>query len=99
MKSYSLYLHGKQGDDFSSYVESTKTISSALENWAKDFAACQKVCERIAQEIKGEKIEVDADTHTILFCPKDKAAEKVLKALAKEKLLSVDTDDAEMMEA
>ena len=89
MDSYELFLYWKQGDTFAAKLEKTPKVSDALKSWSKDFTRYRDICLQLAKALEGKNVTVDAGTHTILFQPKDKAADTALKSLVKEDLLSV----------
>ena len=88
-KSYELFLHFKQGDDFHQSLEQADgDIPAALRNWAEFMRGNAEHCDQLANTLEreiadGAKIEVDANTHHIGFY----GDEEVLQRLADEKLL------------
>lgn len=92
MKTYSLFLHFKQGDDFASIRKSTKTNSVAFEKWASQFAHYQAICTTVAKALDGKKVEISADTHMIMLVPGDAAGARALEALVKERILTRSDD-------
>ena len=84
--SYELNLHFKQGDDFRSFlVDAGGDIPAALRNWAAFMRGNAATCEKLASAIKkelagGNNIQVDADTHMIMFCGDEKALDRLAKA-------------------
>jgi hypothetical protein len=86
-KTYELWLHYKQGDDFAAILEKEPTPSKALESWAAHFAACRDICAQLARTLAGKNVEAGGGTHYIGFTAKDDEAERALAALAKENLL------------
>jgi len=85
MKTYELFLHWKQGDDFRGCLEQAKgNVSEALEFWARDFDSRAKHCRELAERVKGKSVETDADTHMITFG----GDEELLDKLVEEELLS-----------
>jgi hypothetical protein len=99
IRSYELWLHYKQGDDFGHVLEKCKgNVPKALKTWAANFKQHAEVCLQLAKAFKGKKITVQADTHMICFDPKDVKATACLEALVKKKLLDVqewDDEDAD----
>lgn len=81
MKTYEIFLHYKQGDDFAAHVDATNNVSDALTGWAADFRKRTAVCEEIARALHGKNVEVDAQVHMILLTPKDAEAERALDDL------------------
>jgi len=95
MKSYSLFLHWKQGDDLAEHVETTKTVSDALRSWGADFERRRVACEKISSALDGKKVDVFAGTHVIDFTPRTKKAREACEQLVLDGLLSVnDGEDA-----
>ena len=89
-KTYELYLHYKQGDDFREQLDDADSdIPKALRSWAESLRAnvehCEKLADAFEREISdGAKIQVEADNHYIGFY----GDEGVLQRLADEKLLN-----------
>lgn len=81
MKTYEIYLHGKQGDDFAAHIEKSKNVWAALAVWTEDFRKRADICDRIARAIYQKNVQVEADTHMILFIPQDTTAEKAFDEL------------------
>lgn len=88
MIMYELFLHGKQGDDLNFYLEKSSNIIEGMRNWAIHFERARSVCEDVSAALVGKNVTIEADVHSIVFCPQDKEAEKVLKALVKRELLT-----------
>lgn len=89
-KSYELFLHYKQGDDFGQILrENQSDVPKALRAWAARFKENVAICERLAKAFEGQKLVVEADTHHISFDPTDGSARKCLEAMAVEKLIHV----------
>lgn len=87
MFDYSLFLHWKQGDEFHEHLERNKgNVAKALEDWAEEFDERANHCLELAERIKGEDIEADADTHHIGLY----GDEKILDGLAKDGLINKD---------
>ncbi|KXB03013.1 hypothetical protein AKJ45_02835 [candidate division MSBL1 archaeon SCGC-AAA261F19] len=84
-KSYELFLHWKQGDDFAEELEKADTTEEALRNWAETFEEHAKHCRELAEIFEGKDIEAYADTHHISFVDD----EEVLKKAVKKGLLEV----------
>jgi len=89
MKSYSLFLHWKQGDDLAEHVDKTETLSSALRSWGGDFERRRVACEKIATALDGKKIDVFAGTHVIDLSPRTKKAREACEQLVLDGFLSV----------
>lgn len=89
MKTYELWMYTKQGNDLAHYVKNTKTIAEAFHLWAEFLAQHQATCRTISDAFEGKNVEIEADGVFIHVYPKDKEAEKVCKALADLKILSV----------
>lgn len=98
MKTYELFLHGKQGDDFAQHAAIAATVNKALLSWSAALKQCQNICEQIARALEGKNVSVFADTHVISLTADDAEAEKALDALTAEGLLTVmpieDDDEA-----
>lgn len=87
-KTYGLWLHFKQGDDFNGCLENSKgNVTEALHNWANSFEDNKRVCLTLANALRGVNVEVFACTHEIEFVPNDKEATEVLEKLVAEQLL------------
>jgi hypothetical protein len=89
MKTYMLWLHSKQGDDFAEHVEHTKTPVEAFESWANSLAEAQRTCLKVAETIHDQKVTVFGDVNFVMITAKDKAARIVLDKLVTEKILTV----------
>lgn len=88
MKTYTLYLHYKQGDDFGHILnEADHKVPEALRDWAASFDANAKHCRELAARLENVDVNVQADTHHIGFDPNDKKAEKALAKLAEDGLI------------
>lgn len=84
MYEYSLWLHYKQGDDFRDLLEKNNdNVAKALSEWAEEFEEKAEHCRKLAAELEGKEVEVQADTHHIGF----EGDEKLLNELAKKNLL------------
>jgi len=84
MNIYELWLHWKQGDDFSACLnEAGQDVPKALELWAGGFDKCAQHCRTLAKKLGCAVVEVDADTHMIQFSG-DKA---LLDKLVEQELL------------
>ena len=96
-KSYELFLHGKQGDDFGHLLEAhNNDIPVALRVWEQSFKENAAVCARLAWAFEGHALTAHADTHHISFAPDDANADECLEVMVKEELLQViDSDDTE----
>lgn len=92
---YTLYLHGKQGDDLAAHLESTSNLPSALRQWADAFEAARDACRAIAMAVDGKKISVIADTHYICFEAADRDSIRILEGLVKTGLLHKSTEALE----
>lgn len=99
MKTYQLFLHGKQGDDFADHLKATKSTEEALRSWAKSFKEAHDACLQLANAFQKKGIEAEADTHLIQFYAHDEEAKKVLEVMAKEKLLQIEEFDDEEEDA
>jgi hypothetical protein len=96
MKSYTLFLHYKQGDDFCGCLKECKdNISESLSLWASQFQSCLEACNILAFELAGINVEVVADTHYIAFTPKDEEADKVFSMLEHRGIVCSEEHDDE----
>lgn len=85
MKTYSLSVHWKQGDEFAEYLDRNKDdVSKALFEWASNMHDKAQRLEELARLLKGEDVEADADTHCIMLY----GDEKVLDKAAEDGFLS-----------
>ncbi len=89
-KEYTIFIHGKQGDDFRHYLdENQSNVSAALQDWALQHKANYDLCLRLAQAFDGRDVSAFADTHHISFEPGNDEAAGLLEVLAKEELVNV----------
>jgi hypothetical protein len=88
MKTYSLWLHYKQGDDFANILKDSKNVSEAFRTWAQHFEACRDRCQTIADALENQAVEIDADTHAINLHAGTPDASKKLRALVDLNILS-----------
>ena len=95
MRSYELWLHYKQGDDFSGHLKETSSVSAALRRWAAQFIENQAICERLAVMLDGRNVTGHGDTHLVELCADDVDAEKALAVAAAEELIAAREDDEE----
>lgn len=89
-KSYSIFIHYKQGDDLAHIQSQVPTTSEALQAWSDSLRAGADHVARLATAMKGYDIELHADTHHIGFDGKDEKAEKLLAALAAEEMITAE---------
>lgn len=94
-KSYELFLHFKQGDDFGQILQANNNdIPTALRVWEQGFKENAAVCARLAKAFEGQALTAHADTHHISFAPDDAKADECLEVMVKEELLqAIDSDD------
>lgn len=91
MKTYSLGLYFKQGDDFADYLKEAKSnASNAFDLWGKRFAQCQAVCSQLSRVFKTCKVSIQADTHMIMITPDNADSARALETLVKEGILTRD---------
>lgn len=92
MTNYSIFLHYKQGDDFSSCLKhENDNISAAFALWSLQHKANADRCERLTKmfsKLPADAVEINADTHVIDFIPKTKQGEEFLEMLVKENLIN-----------
>lgn len=90
-RSYELFLHYKQGDDFAQALEAhPDDIPAALRTWEQHFRNNASVCARLAKAFEGKNLIVNAGTHHIDFTPGDDAARECLEVMAQEELLRIE---------
>ena len=79
-KTYELFLHYKQGDDLSGFVEQTKTHKDALLAWADFMESNAKALRELVNLFKGKKLTIEqADTHFIAISGDKKCLEKAVE--------------------
>jgi hypothetical protein len=94
--SYNLFVHWKQGDEFHDLLHETGSdLSAAFSLWADVFTERAALCEKLANELQGLKIDVQADTHMIDLEPGDVTARAALDSLVAEEILEPQVCDEE----
>ena len=89
-KSYELFLHYKQGDDFQRCLGHARgNVPTALRLWAETFKRNHDICLQLARVFEGKEIDAHADTHHISFEPGDHVARGALEVMAAEKLIEI----------
>ena len=84
-KSYDLYIHLKQGDDFRGFLnDADGNIPGALRNWAESLRGGAAHCEELANAMEdeiagGAGIEVDADVNIINFYGDEEALDRLVE--------------------
>lgn len=84
-KSYELWLHWKQGDEFGNLIEEADSTEDALTTWAKIFESRAEHCRKLAEVVDGKDIEGYGDTHHIDF----RGDEEVLEEAVEKDLLQL----------
>lgn len=89
-KSYEIFLHWKQGDDYGHCLgQCNQNVSEALKLWSEHLKAASEHAANLSEMLDGVNLGVCADTHHISFDPLDEDAERVLEACVKEELVSL----------
>lgn len=89
MRTYELFLHYKQGDDFGICLHKCGgDVVAALKMWREELLANSAHCSLLSERLVGVKVEVHADTHFIGFSPLNEEAEQCLNKLVAEELLT-----------
>jgi hypothetical protein len=89
MKTFEMWLHGKQGDSLNKLVEIADNASDAFAYWAVDFGTCLMRCETISGILEGKNVRIEADANCIFLHPLDRDAEIALEEIAERKLINV----------
>lgn len=89
MKTYELWLHGKQGDDLQTNANASKDASGAFFCWSLDFEKRIEICHRISDALEGRNVKIEGEGNFIFLTPLDENAEVALDALALCKFIRV----------
>ena len=68
MRAVEMYIpYFKSGDDLAGHLEQHKDPVKALRAWADQLEAGAKAIREIAKHFEGGRIEIQADTHMVIF--------------------------------
>jgi hypothetical protein len=87
-KVYELFMHNKQGDDFNGCLQKhVNDLPAALREWGESFNRSSSICMQLAKAFTSQEMDIQADSHMVVFEPKTDAARAVLDAMVAEGLI------------
>ena len=97
MRSVEMYIpYFKSGDDLAEHLGQHKDPVKALRAWAAQLEAGAKAIREIAKHFEGSRIEIQADTHMVIFDDVDDViADKLIAKNLVQEVAWGDDDEVE----